>query len=113
MLQSVINYWYIILICLGFVGYMVYLTVKRRWTSLRELAYELIRQAEQAISGTKMGRERFEFVLTQLYNMIPVWLRFFIPRSLLVEKLQEWFDLIKDSLDDGKINSSIKPMVRR
>lgn len=89
--------------------YIVYLLVNRRWTSLRELAYSLIRQAEKAITGSKMGQERFNFVLNQLYNMIPAWLRFFIPRTLLEQKLQEWFDMIKDSLDDGKINDSINP----
>ena len=90
-------------------AYIVYLIVKHRWTKLRELSYKLVRQAEQSIVGTKRGKERFTIVLDQLYNMIPVWMRFFIPQSLLKKKLQEWFDLVKDSLDDGEINNSIQP----
>lgn len=95
---------FIILIVIGIVGYIGYLLLNRRWTRLREIAYKLIKQAEKTITGTKKGQERFELVLNQLYNMIPAWLRFFIPRSLMEEKLQEWFNLIKDTLDYGKIN---------
>ena len=106
MREFLINYWFIIVAGIGLIGYIVYLAAKRRWTKLRELAYNLILHAEKAITGTKMGQERFRFVLSELYNMIPTWLRFFISRSLLEQKLQEWFDLIKDSLDDGKINGT-------
>lgn len=106
MLDFFKSYWFVILIGLGVVGYIAYLLVNRKWDRLRKLAYKLIRQAEDAITGTKMGQERFNTVLEQLYKLVPAWLRFFIPRTLLEQKLQEWFDLIKDSLDDGKINNS-------
>lgn len=109
MFDFLINYWPVILIGIGFVGYILYLIINRRWEKLRELAYKMIGQAESVIVGTKKGQERFNLVLEQLYSIIPAWLRFFIPRRLLEQKLQEWFDLIKDSLDDGKINDSIKP----
>jgi len=109
MREFLMNYWFVILIGLGFVGYIAYLAVNRKWTRLREIAYRLIRQAETVIVGTKKGQERFNLVLDQLYNLVPAWLRFFVPRSLLEEKLQEWFDLIKASLDDGKINDSTEP----
>ena len=113
MLELLKNYWFFILVGLSFAGYILYLIVQRRWSKLREIAYKLIRQAEAAITGTKMGQERFNTVLTQLYNMIPAWLRIFIPKSLLEQKLQEWFDLIKDSLDDGKINKSITDKISK
>ncbi len=109
MLEFIKSYWFIISIGLGFTCYISYLAVNRRWTRLREIAYKLIRQAESVIVGTKKGQERFNLVLDQLYEMIPAWLRFFIPRSYLEQKLQEWFGLIKDSLDDGKINKSTEP----
>ncbi len=100
------TYWFAILIALGFTAYIVYLTFNSRWDEIRELAYKLIRQAEETITGTRRGQERFNIVISELYKLIPAWLRFFIPRSLLEQKLQKWFDLIKDSLDDGKINNS-------
>ncbi len=109
MINFLMKYWPFIFAGLGIAGYIVYLVVNKRWAKLRELAYKFIRQAEGVIVGTKRGQERFNLVLEQLYNMVPAWLRFFIPRSLLEQKLQEWFDLIKDSLDDGKINDSVKP----
>lgn len=109
MFEFLKTYWSVILIGLVSAGYIVYLAVNQRWEKLRELAYKMIRQAENVIVGTKKGQERFNLVLEQLYNLIPAWLGFFIPRSLLEQKLQEWFDIIKDSLDDGKINDSVKP----
>lgn len=98
--------WLIVLLGLMVLGYIVYLVVNRRWTRLREIAYKFIRQAEKAINGTKRGQDRFKLVLDQLYNLIPPWLQFFITRTFMEEKLQKWFNTIKDSLDDGKINGS-------
>ncbi|AEY64944.1 hypothetical protein [Clostridium sp. BNL1100] len=100
------EYWFVVLIFIGFTGYVIYLITKHRWTKLREMAYKMIVQAEQVITGTKKGQERFNAVLNQLYNVMPLWLRIFIPKNLLEKKLQEWYELIKDSLDDGEINHS-------
>ncbi len=109
MREFILNNWVTIIILIACIIYIAYLVVKHRWTKLREIAYKLIRQAETTITGTKRGQERFEQVISQLYIIIPPWIRFFITKNLLEEKLQEWFDLIKDSLDDGKINNSTQP----
>ena len=106
MIEFLTNYWLVVLIAIGFAGYVIYLITKHRWTKLREMAYKMIVQAEQVITGTKKGQERFNAVLNQLYNVMPLWLRIFIPKNLLEKKLQEWYELIKDSLDDGQINHS-------
>ncbi len=106
MIEFLTDYWFVVLIAIGFAGYVIYLITKHRWTQLREMAYKMIVQAEQVITGTKKGQERFNTVLTQLYNVMPLWLRIFIPKNLLEKKLQEWYELIKDSLDDGVINHS-------
>jgi hypothetical protein len=108
MKDFLVSYWFVILISIIFVGYIIFLIVNRKWTKIRKIAYKLIKQAEETIVGTKKGQERFEQVLTQVYSLLPGWLRLFISCSLMEQKLQEWFDLIKDSLDDGKINNSIK-----
>ncbi|ACL77560.1 hypothetical protein [Ruminiclostridium cellulolyticum] len=109
MREFLLNNLVTIIILIACIIYIAYLIVKQRWRKLREIAYKLIRQAETTITGTKKGRERFEQVMTQLYMIIPPWLRLFITQSLLEKKLQEWFDKIKDSLDDGIVNNSIKP----
>ncbi|WP_024831925.1 hypothetical protein [Ruminiclostridium josui] len=106
MREFFIDYWFVILIAIGFAGYVIYLITKHRWTKLREMAYKMIIQAEQVITGSKKGQERFNAVLNQLYNAMPLWIRLFISKNLLEKKLQEWYELIKDSLDDGKINHS-------
>ncbi len=99
--------WPTILIIVAFLVYIVCLAVRGKWNELRGTAYRLMLQAESVIRGTKRGQERFETVFLQVYNLIPAWLRFWFPEDLVREKLQEWFDMIKDYLDDGKINKSI------
>lgn len=109
MREILINNLVTIIILIVCIIYIAYLVIKHRWIKLREIAYKLIRQAEITITGTKKGQERFEQVISQLYIIIPPWLRFFVSQTLLEKKLQEWFELIKDSLDDGKINNSNQP----
>ncbi len=109
MIDFLLTYGAMIILGIGFIGFIVYLAINHRWETIREIAYKMIRQAENVIVGTKRGQERFNLVLDQLYNIIPTWLKLFITRSYMQQKLQEWFDMIKDSLDDGKINNSTKP----
>jgi len=106
MREFLANNWLVILISFVGVGYIAYLVVNKKWTRLREDAYKFIRLAEKAITGTKKGQERFDLVLSQLYNLIPPWIGFFLPENLMKQILQKWFNTIKDSLDDGKINNS-------
>ncbi len=109
MVDFLLTYGAMIILGIGFIGFIVYLAINHRWDKIRELAYKMIRQAENVIVGTKRGQERFNLVLDQLYNIMPAWLKLFISKSYMEQKLQEWFNLIKDSLDDGKINNSTKP----
>lgn len=102
------NYWMVILVAIIACIYIVYLVVNKRWNKLRIIANKLMLQAELTIVGTKKGRERFDQVLTQVYLLIPIWIRVFLPKSAFEKKLQQWFELIKDSLDDGEINNSVE-----
>ena len=88
-------------------GYALFLAVTKQWAKLRVIGYKLILQAEKAITGTKKGQERFEFVFYKLYNLIPGWLQLFVSEESLLEKLQEWFVELKDYLDNGKIDQSV------
>lgn len=106
LLEFLKGYWPVILFVLGFVIYIGYLLFNRRWDEIRELVYNSTRQAEQTIMGTKMGQKRFDTVLTELYKLLPVWIRIFVPKFLIKRKLQKLYDGIKDYLDDGKINNS-------
>jgi hypothetical protein len=108
MVELLESYWLVIIVAIIACIYIVYLVVNKRWNKLRTIANKLMLQAEQTIVGTKKGRERFEQVLTQVYLLIPIWIRIFLPKSAFEKKLQQWFELIKDSLDDGKINNSVE-----
>lgn len=104
MKEFIINNFISILVIATFVGLVLYLMVNRKWEQLRAMAYWLILQAEKVITGTKRGQERFEAVFEQLYSLVPAWLRFFFPETLVREKLQEWFNHLKDYLSDGKLD---------
>jgi hypothetical protein len=64
-------------------------------------------KAEIIITGTKRGQERFEYVFQKVYSLLPLWVQFIYPPGDLKAKLQEWFDIAKDKLDDNIINNSI------
>lgn len=108
MKEFLISNWPTILIIAAFLVWIVNLAVKGKWAELRGIAYRLMLQAESAIRGTKRGQERFETVFTQVYSLIPAWLRFWFPEDLVREKLQDWFNTIKDYLDNGKIDKSVE-----
>ncbi len=104
-----IQYWpYVLAAVVIFVVIPLYLVVRGKWTELRRYAYRVIKVAEDNITGTKLGMERFNFVLDEIYKMVvPAALRPLIPKSTVARKLQLWFYDVKDYLDDGKVNKSL------
>ncbi len=109
MKEIITTNWVSIIIVTVTAGYALYLVVNRKWKQFRSIAYRMILQAEKSITGTKKGQERFEFVFYKLYNLIPGWLQFFVSEESLREKLQEWYDSIKDYMDNGVKDGSNKP----
>lgn len=56
----------------------------------------LISAAEQEYADTtKAGLQKFEWVVSQLYNLIPAPVRPFIPRELIASVVQSTFDAIQ------------------
>lgn len=107
MKEFITNNWQSILIVVCFIAMMISFAARGKWETIRKISYKLILQAETTIAGTKRGQERFDQVLEQIYILIPAWIRFFAPKSLVKEKLQEWFNEVKDYLDNGKVDGSI------
>jgi hypothetical protein len=102
-----IENWFVIVVLLVFLAFDIYLAVTRQWTKLREQAYALMLQAERTFSSGE-GKKKFEAVFEILYyDLIPAWMRLFISPDRIKEKLQEWYDLAKDYLDNGKIDNSV------
>lgn len=97
--------WFALLLGILFLAGIVYLAITRQWEKLRGIAYALMLQAERAFSDGE-GKKKFDAVFDKLYyDLIPTWLRLFVPPDELRRKLQEWYDLAKDYLDDGVINN--------
>jgi hypothetical protein len=98
--------WLVLLLGVLFLGYVIYLMVSRQWSRLRELAYALMLQAERLMSNIE-GKKKFEAVFERFYyDLVPAWLRFFVPPDDIRRKLQQWYDLAKDYLDNGKVDNS-------
>lgn len=100
-IQNLITLFIILIIA----GYIIYLAIMKKWKELREFAYAMMLSAERLYRDYQ-GKEKFEAVFRQVYDLIPVWLQRFIPPESIKEKLQEWYDIAKDYLDDGFINNS-------
>lgn len=101
------NWAMVLLVIVVFIVIPLYFVVQGKWKELRQYALRLIRIAEYEMTGNKVGQDKFNFVLNEIYNMIvPITLRPFITKSKVSKQLQIWFYDVKDYLDDGIINDS-------
>lgn len=75
---------------------------------IRADVYQLILKAEHMYHESGTGKQKFELVIQQARGLLPKWLQVFVTEKALKEIVQNWFDGIKDLLDDGKINQSQK-----
>lgn len=75
---------------------------------IRADVYQLILKAEHMYRESGTGKQKFEWVIQQARGLLPKWLQVFVTEKALKEIVQNWFDGIKDLLDDGKINQSQK-----
>lgn len=103
-----ISNWVTILIVLAITGYIAYLIMRKQYDRLRAEAYSFMLKAEFLMTGTKRGQERFEYVFQKVYSLLPFWAQFWYTPGELKEKLQEWFNIAKDKLDDNIINNSVR-----
>lgn len=104
MLEFITVNWPTMLIFLCFVVYIICLVIKGEWDKLRELAYKLMLSAERLFTENQ-GEEKMEAVFAAVYKLVPELFYRFVPPDYMKKKLQEWYDLAKDYLDDGVINS--------
>lgn len=70
---------------------------------IRAAVYQLFIEAEHVFQSGA-GTEKFEYVINLAKTIIPAPFDLFITEKLLRRVVQSWFDIIKDLLDDGKIN---------
>lgn len=107
MINFIIANWLTILVVAIVLAYIIYLIVRGKWTELRELAYALMLRVE-TLYEENQGQEKFNEVFALVYNQIPKWLQVFIKPDEIKSKLQAWYDVAMDFLDDGEINNKAK-----
>lgn len=73
--------------------------------AIREKVYKAFIDAEHEFHYGD-NDEKFEYVINVARNAIPAPFNLFITETLLRKVVQAWFDLIKDLLDDGKLNNT-------
>jgi hypothetical protein len=106
MKEFLMENWFVLLLAIAFLAFEIYLIITKQWTRIREQAYALMLQAERIFADNE-GKKKFEAVFERLYfDLIPPWLRLFVSQESIREKLQEWYTLAKDYLDNGKLDGS-------
>lgn len=97
--------WLVLLALAGVAAYIIYLSITKQWTKVREFAYQTMLLAERTFSDVD-GKIKFDFVVRIVYKYLPSWFRVFFTEEDLRRLIQEWYNLAKDFLDDGQINQS-------
>lgn len=98
---------FIVLICIG----LVFLAIKKLQSvgleKIRATVYDGFVKAEHTFNHGD-NTQKFEYVVNLARSHLPAPFNLFITESLLRKVIQMWFDLVKDLLDDGKINGTQK-----
>ena len=98
---------FIILIIALAIYLIVKLMQKIGLEKVREIVYEGFVTAEHKYLHGE-NAQKFEYVVHLARSSIPAPFNLFITDTLLRDVIQIWFDLVKDLLDDGKLNKSGK-----
>lgn len=72
---------------------------------IRGYVYKLFVAAEHKFQHGE-NEAKFEYVICFAKSAIPAPFNLFITETLLRKVVQAWFDLVKDLLDDGKLNGT-------
>ena len=64
--------------------------------TVRSSAEEYIARAEKEFKGTQRGGEKFEWVVSCIFALIPSKVRLFITREMIAEIVQSAFDCMAD-----------------
>jgi hypothetical protein len=92
--------WIMIVLIILVVGYFVYLAITKQWAKLRAAAYALMLSAEKIYEKNE-GPRKFEVVLRELYDIMPVWLSVILTEEKIRKTLQEWYELAKEYIGGG------------
>ena len=99
----------VIIVALVGLGITAYLYFKeKKLSEIRADVYQLFLEAEHRYTETKQGKQKLKWVVSRARGLLPDWLQIFITESALEKMIDLWFGAVKDLLDDGKYNKSVK-----
>ena len=75
---------------------------------IRADVYQLFLEAEHRYTESKQGKQKLKWVVYRARELLPAWLHMFITEAALEKIIDLWFRAVKDLLDDGKYNKSVK-----
>jgi len=70
---------------------------KGKWELLKAVAFKFMFSAER-LMATKEGKAKMDAVYAAVWARIPKWLKRFVSEKTLREKLQDWYNIAKNSL---------------
>ena len=94
---------------LAVLGYCVYMHLRdKTLDEIRAEVYQLFLQAEHDPRFYTEPKKRMVWVLQRARSMLPGWTQLLISDKFLEDIVESWFRAVKDLLDDGKVNASVK-----
>lgn len=75
---------------------------------IRADVYQLFLNAEHMYKESAQGQQKMKWVIQQARGLLPEWAKAIISEEMLMTVVQKWFNGIKDLLDDGKMNQTVK-----
>lgn len=76
---------------------LIYAVSTKQWGAVRAAALSLMLSAERLMTTAK-GQEKMEQVLGEVWYYMPGWMKKFVTYEKLEIKLQEWYEIAKNSL---------------
>ena len=108
MINTIITIFVIVATLVG-LGITAYLYFKEKTLNeIRTDVYKLFLEAEHRYTESKQGKQKLKWVVYRAREILPNWLRMFITEAALEKIIDLWFRAVKDLLDDGKYNKSVK-----
>ena len=74
---------------------------------IRADVYQKFLEAEHNPDFTQKSKQKMKWVLSQARMLLPKWAQILITDAFLESVVEEWFQAVKDLLDDGKYNKSV------
>lgn len=92
-------YWYLLVIlvsiCIGI------LTTK--YKSFCRIVYQFVLKAEKEITGSKKGKERFDYVVSIIISYIPLSLRWLLTKERIANIIEWAVIKMKESLEKNQM----------